>query len=125
MEVRELNATLAAHGGLARFGNDDGYLIGPAGVLFPALELFALKVREKCLLHLQVTKTEVFTWSGILPPQAPQNMKRAGVLLGDTWYPGYLCYGIPVGSKQYCQHMLMEKVREVEGEVDRVKQVLW
>ena len=124
LEVRELNATLSAHGGMARFGNDDGYLIGPADVLFPALALFATKVRDKCLLHLQVSKTEVFTWTGVLPAQAPSDMKRAGVMLSGVWQPGYLCYGIPVGTRQYCQYMLMEKVREVGEEVDRVKQVL-
>ena len=124
LEVRELNAILSAHGGMARFGNDDGYLIGPADVVFHALDQFAAKVREKCLLHLQVSKTEVFTWSGILPPQAPQDMKRAGVQIGNVWQPGFLCYGIPVGTRQYCQHLLMEKVQEVRAEVDRVKQVL-
>ena len=124
LEVRELNAILSAHGGMARFGNDDGYLIGPADVVFDALHQFAAKVREKCLLHLQVSKTEVFTWSGMLPPQAPQDMKRAGVQIGDVWQPGFLCYGIPVGTRQYCQHLLMEKVQEVRSEVDRVKQVL-
>ena len=60
-EVRELNAILAAHGGFARFGNDDGYLVGPRGIIFQALDSFATKVREKCLLHLQVAKTEVFS----------------------------------------------------------------
>ena len=124
MEVRELNATLTANGGMARFGNDDGYLVGPADIVFPALDTFATKVREKCLLHLQVTKTEVFTWSGILPPEAPQNMSRGGAQVGDTWFPGFLCYGIPVGTKEYCKHMLMKKVHEVREEVDKVKKVL-
>ena len=64
LDVRELNAALAAHGGFARFGNDDGYLVGPQAILFPALERFAANVMARCLLHLQVTKTEVFTWSG-------------------------------------------------------------
>ena len=35
-EVRDLDAALAAHGGLARFGNDDGYLVGPPDIIFPA-----------------------------------------------------------------------------------------
>ena len=64
LDVRELNAALA------RFGNDDGYLIGPSAILFPVLERFAANVMTRCLLHLQVTKTEVFTWSGQLPSQA-------------------------------------------------------
>ena len=34
-EVRALDATLAEHGGFARFGNDDGYLVGPASIVFP------------------------------------------------------------------------------------------
>ena len=114
-KARELNAILTTHGGFARFGNDDGYLVGPSDILFPALERFASKVREKCLLHLQVTKTEVFTWSGDLPPEAPQDMARAGVQVGEVWHPGFLCYGIPVGTRQYCQIMLMEKVQEVRG----------
>ena len=80
--VRELSATLAAHGGIARFGNDDGYLVGPAEIIFPALEVFANNVQEKCLLHLQVTKTEVFTWSEDLPQHAPLGIARAGVQLG-------------------------------------------
>ena len=62
LEVRELSATLAEHGGLARFGNDDGYLVGPPDIIFHALELFANSVRENYLIHLQVSKTEVFTW---------------------------------------------------------------
>ena len=51
-------------------------------------------------------------------------MKRAGVQIGNVWQPGFLCYGIPVGTRQSCQHLLLEKVQEVRAEVDRVKQVL-
>ena len=123
-DVRELDAALAAHGGMARFGNDDGYLVGPANVVFQALEIFARNVREKCLLHLQVTKTEVFSWDGVLPPQAPQGMKVAGVQVGDVWQPGFVCYGIPVGTPAYVKHMLWDKVQEVRGEIDKVKEVL-
>ena len=28
--------------------------------------------------------------------------------------PGFVCYGIPVGSKEYVSHMLKEKAEEVE-----------
>ena len=95
---------LAAHGGMARFGNDDGYLVGPANVVFPALDIFARNVRDKCLLHLQVSKTEVFSWDGVLPPQAPQDMKVAGAQVGEEWQPGFVCYGIPVGTPAYEKH---------------------
>ena len=102
----------------------DGYLVGPADILFPALEIFAGNVREKCLRHLQVSKTEVFTWSGELPAEAPQDMTKAGVLVEEVWQPGFLCYGIPVGSPEYCKKMLNDKVKEVKEEVDKVRAVL-
>ena len=89
-EVRDLDAALAEHGGLARFGNDDGYLVGPPEIVFPALEQFATRVRDKCLLQLQVTKTEVFTWQDNLPACTPQGMKRAGVQVGDQWHSGFV-----------------------------------
>ena len=45
--VRELDAVLSAAGGKSLFGNYDGYLIGPAAVVFPALETFAAKIRNR------------------------------------------------------------------------------
>ena len=51
-EVQALDATLAEHGGFARFGNDDGYLVGPASIVFPALDLFARQVeRSVCFTY--------------------------------------------------------------------------
>ena len=48
--VRNLNRTLNDHGGMARFGMDDGYAIGPPDIIFPAIEKFAVDVRQQCLL---------------------------------------------------------------------------
>ena len=45
---------------MARFGMDNGYVIGPAENVFPALENFSEKVRVRCLLVWAKTKTEVF-----------------------------------------------------------------
>ena len=39
-EVININNALQPSGGLAIFGNDDGYAIGPAEVVFPAVETF-------------------------------------------------------------------------------------
>ena len=55
------------------FGNDDGYLLGPASVVFPALQKFSEQILENCLLRLQV-----FSWEEALPEQVPQGMRRAG-----------------------------------------------
>ena len=123
-EVRELDAILRDVQGMAKFGNDDGYAIGPANVLFPAIAQFAQKVQEKHLLHLQVQKTEVFSWSGILPPEAPPDMKIAGVMVDNVFCPGMVVYGIPVGSDPYVRHMLGEVVEDVASQVERVQEVL-
>ena len=69
--VRLFDAALVEGGGGAgRFGNDDGYGCGPAGVVFPALARFETKLREECGLVLQRDKTEVFAW-GELPGNTP------------------------------------------------------
>ena len=100
--------------------------MGPASIVFPALDRFARQVREKCLLYLQVSKTEVFTWNDDLPAETPHGMKRAGVQeeVGGEWLNGFVCYGIPVGTTEYVKHMLGDKVAELQGEVNRVKEVL-
>ena len=123
-EVKELDAILSEAGGMAKFGNDDGYAIGPASVLFPAISRFAQLIRERHLLHLQVQKTQVFSWSGVLPPEAPPSMKIAGVMIEGDFCPGMLVYGIPVGSNLYVRHMLDEVVEDVKSEVDKVREVL-
>ena len=64
------------------------------------------------------------TWSGDLPPQAPPGIARADVQLGEEWHAGFMCYGIPVGSKEYVKHMLGSKVEDVKDEIQRVKSVL-
>ena len=48
-------------GGMARAGADDITAIGPPEVVFKAVEEFGREVRERCLLHWERTKTEVFT----------------------------------------------------------------
>ena len=75
-------------------------------------------------MELQVHKTEVFSWSGVLPPEAPPEIKTAGVTLDDHFHPGMVVYGIPVGSDAYVRHMLNNVVGEIVSEVERVDEVL-
>ena len=56
--------------------------------------------KREQLLHLQVQKTDAFSWSGVLPPEAPNDMKVAGVEVQGHFLPGMLVYGIPVGTGQ-------------------------
>ena len=55
-----MNAVLSEAGGMARFRNNDGSTVSLLAFVFPAVLELAREVQEKCLLHLQMDKTEVF-----------------------------------------------------------------
>lgn len=63
-QIRELDRRMRAVGGAVKAGMDDLFIIGPSEVLFPAMEQFWQEVTEICLLQLEPTKTQVFTWTG-------------------------------------------------------------
>ena len=99
--VTKVDRMLSEGGGCARFGWDDGYLLGPAELVFAALDMFTREVETNCGLVLQRTKTEVFSWGGALPAGTPQGLINAGTLVAGVWEPGMICYGVPVGTDNY------------------------
>ena len=110
---------LAAMGGAVKAGMDDLFIVGPPDVLFPAMERFWQEVSETCLLQLEKNKTQVFTWTGELPPNTPH-----GTMVNGEFLSGYLCYGIPVGIPAYVRHQLSVKVQEVGRELGEIVRVL-
>ena len=122
-QLRELDAKMVAVGGAARAGMDDLYVCGPPEVVYPAIEVFWAEVKEVCQLQLERSKTEIFSW-GELPAGTPPGLARAGTLLDGTFQPGFILYGIPVGTPAYVRHHLGLKVQEVAGEVEQVLNVL-
>ena len=112
-QVRTLDSVLAEAGGAAKLGMDDLFATGPADVVFPALERFFQEIEQTCLLQLERSKTEVFTWSGQLPAGTPEGFPRAGTMVGEEFCPGFLCYGIPIGTPAYVRHQLSLKVHVV------------
>ena len=115
---------LAAGKGCARFGWDDGYLLGPPDLVCTALENFSQNVLENCGLVLQRSKTEVYSRDGVLPAGTPEGLVRAGGMIAGQWEPGMICYGVPVGSDCYVEFMLDKKVTEVAQEVGTICEVL-
>ena len=122
--VLALHQALAAHGGLAIFGNDDGYAIGPEEVVFKEVEKFKAAVLEDCGLTLQLDKTKVYLASREKPSHAPDWMGRAGELVEEEWCPGFLCYGVAIGSPNFVKHKLQEKTDTLCAEVDKVMTLL-
>ena len=122
-QLRILDAELAAVGGAARAGMDDLYCVGPPEILFQAVERFWSEVEQECRLVLERNKTEVFSWQE-LEEELPMQLRRAGTMVNGQFEPGYICYGIPVGSRAYVRHHLHLKVLEVAGEVEQVLETL-
>ena len=60
----------------------------------------------------------------MLPPSTPDGFPRAGVTVDGQFLPGFLCYGIPVGSPVYVCHQLSLKVQEVAREVSLIVKVM-
>ena len=123
-QLRELDQVASSAGGAAKAGCDDLGVAGPPEVVFPALEAFWRNIQETCCLHLERSKTEVYTQSGVLPPGTPDGLARAGTMVGDEFLPGFTLYGIPIGDSRYVKHHLHLKVQEVAREVEQVQRVL-
>ena len=122
--VKAFHAELVAAGGLAIFGNDDGYAAGPPEILFPALERFAAAAEHRCALKLQRSKTAVYHQSGLRPPHTPPDLPLAGVMVDNVWHPGFTCYGVEIGSSGYIRHMLGERLSRLKEEVDNLMALL-
>jgi hypothetical protein len=122
--ARELHRELAAMGGLPVLGNDDGYAIAPREELFGAVGRFKEKSFAIFNLTLQVSKTKLYMVSGEKPAGAPQDMPRAGVLVGDGWLPFFQCYRVDIGSREGVHHIFGEKVEEFGQDVANIVDLL-
>ena len=122
--LQRLDQACLAGGGMARAGADDITAIGPARVVFPAVEEFAREVEERCLLHWEKTKSEVFTWGGVLPPDTPEGLKLAAEEINGTIEPGFLIYGAPVGSDSYCAHQLQLIAKGIVDDAHQTAELL-
>ena len=116
--VQKADQELESQGGCARFGWDDGYLIGPPDVTYATLETFSREVHDNCGLTLQRSKTEVFNRSDNTTPR--NGLVSAGAKVNGQWEPGMLCYGVPIGTDKYVQYMLNLKVTEIEQELEEI-----
>ena len=123
-QVRELCSAVREAGGVGLFGMDDGYVVGPSEVVFPAVERFERRLLESCGLVLQRSKTEVFSWDGVLPRDTPADMVLAGKEVEGEFMPGFMCYGVPVGSRGYVSQVLNEKVEQIAEQAEKAVKML-
>ena len=109
---------------MVRAGADDITAIGPAHIVFPAVEEFGREVRERCLLVWERTKTEVFNWEGDLPAGTPAGLTLAGEEVDGVFEHGFIMYGVPVGSDAYCHHKLMEVAKSIVSDGQKTAELL-
>ena len=122
--VRRLDERCKAAGGMAKFGMDDGYAVGPKEVVVNAVRQFAEEVEQQCLLHLEWSKTEIFSWDGVLPDGCPDGITLAGEDGVEGFRPGFLCYGVPVGTPEYASSQLWERARKIAKDAQKTVEVL-
>ena len=122
--LRRLDQACLAGGGMAWAGADDITAIGPTHIVYPAVEEFAREVEERCLLHWEKTKSEVFTWDGVLPPQTPAGLKLAVEKIDGNYEPGFLIYGAPVGSDAYCAYQLQKIAEGIVSDAQQTVELL-
>ena len=111
-------------GGMARAGADDVAAIGPAHIVLPAVEEFAREVQERCLLIWERTKSKVFTWNGELPEGTPTGLTLAGDEIDGAFEPGFLLYGVPIGSDKYCTYQLNKIAKRIVSDAQQTVQLL-
>ena len=66
----------------------------------------------------------VFSWSGELPPNTLAGLDCAGRFVDGEFQPGFICYGVPIGTDIFVRDVLREKVEEVARGADRSCEVL-
>ena len=110
--------------GMARGGADDITAVGPAHIVLPAVVQFAAEVKERCLLHWERTKSEVFSWDGILPPNTPEGLTLAAEEVEGSLEPGFVLWGVPIGSDQYTSHKLQEIAQGIVSDAQQTADLL-
>ena len=111
-------------GGCARFGMDDGYLVGPKEIIFEVLAEFAegLERDHGCTLNTRKCKMysrsegacEAARREGFIPAAVEHIQEGTYVVneMGDV-LRGLLIFNVPVGEDRYLATVLRDKAHQV------------
>ena len=94
-------------------------------MVFPAMQRFARRLKDRCELDFQWSKTLAYGEQLTqLPEYAMPGIKLAGETVGDVFLEGLLVYGAPVGSRAYIDHKLREVARAIVADSQKAEEVL-
>ena len=89
-------------GEMARAGWDDCYFVGARVLVSQVLEEFSGNVFDKCGLTLQRTKSEFYSGPAGQEVTIPPDFIKAGCEDSEgAFQPGFICYGVPIGTDIY------------------------
>jgi hypothetical protein len=111
--VRETDKRLAAVGGCARFGMDDGYMVGPRELIFEVLEDFAKGIREGKGCEMVARKCKMFSldetaWGDCnMKGHIPQELEHMeeGIYVNDNgdMLMGVAIFNVPIGEPAFVE----------------------
>ena len=111
-------------GGQARAGHDDVFAQGPAPLVIPAVMKFSESIWNRCHLQLQWAKSNIFSWSGVLPEGTPPGVEIAGKMVDGSFEVGFDCYGVPMGTDKYIQSELHVTAEEIVRDAVKTRELL-
>ena len=119
--VKEANGRLEAFGGCARFGMDDGYMVGPPEVVFRVWADFAVGLKTDCGCQLDMSKCKMFSWDdgacrrarieGHIPEELRQLQEGTCVNWAGDVLMGIYVFNVPIGTERYVHVKLREKAQ--------------
>ncbi len=119
---------MAEHRGCARFGMDDGYLIGPKEVIFGVLLEFAEGIQQDhgCTLNTRKCRMCIHTEGvseearreGYIPIEIEHIEEETYVDESGEIIRGLQIFNVPVGEERYARAILREEARKL-GKVTR------
>lgn len=125
-DVIALDNAVASHGGVARFDMNDGYMVGPASVVFEAVLAFTEAIRA---LGSEVRLDKCFCYSPHGGLEGCQH-RPADFPVGSEKFPdgskgfGVMVSGVPVGDAACIKGKLTLKVSEATSKVTTVNSKL-
>ena len=122
--VKKANRRLVKCGGCARFGMDDGYMIGPKEVVFQVLRDFAQEIKEEHGCMLNTRKCKMYTGNEGICQRAKEEgwipteleLLEEGSIVDDLGIRrrGIEIFNVLVGEEEYVAMVLREKAKKVE-----------
>ena len=122
--VKEADMRLVELGGCARFGMDDGYMIGPPELVFEVLAEFAARIKEDSGCELNVSKCRMYSKeegaceaarkAGHIPVELLHLKEGVHVNESGDLLRGLTIFNVPVGEEKYVAVKLRDKAKQVE-----------